>query len=174
MANKYTVKMDKLELKEREATFERLMPTLEKALNVVMERHGKLYARGRQPDGSPQKLNSGDYRRRKRSPGVYAGRQRFTGRLPTVLTGAMHNSRTVKRRARSVIAVYTGQSATGSPGSKRKRIGNARKAAFVRGKGYKFHYLSKQDVEIIDERVAEQMGKMMSRIVSVRKNRALK
>jgi hypothetical protein len=151
---KFEIKMDDLKIDPREFSFEKLKPTLQRAMAEVLADHGRKAGQGKQPDGTAQKANSEEYAARKANPGIKVGSRLIRGEVPTILTSEMTSSRMVETVGNEVRGVFTGGN-------------NAKKARWLDAKGYKIHYFSKQNIKWIEDDVLKALGRAAQRGIKV-------
>jgi len=170
MAEMFTITSDTVRFNSDAFKFDRLVPTIEKALTVIMADHSRKYAAGQAPDGSAQKRYSAAYAAQKaggrvRSRRGLAGNSNLGGSsVPNLkVTGKLLDSRKVSSSGMEVVARFEG--------GHYSRFGSAAAlASDLRRRGFKLHYLSQENQTLIRTRLAPEIEKLTRLAVKVEKS----
>lgn len=152
---KFELSMDELVFDLSQISEQALLPVMKKAMSEILTDHGRKAGSGQQPDGTGQKANSSAYAKRKASPGIRVGGSLKRGHIPTILTGQMYASRQVVTQGFEVLGKFDGEGAI--------------KARSLVKKGYKIHYFSQQNIDAVQQRVADELGVKMDKAITVKR-----
>lgn len=136
--------MDELKIDVSKVRFQALVPSLKKSMLTVLADHARKQGMGQKPDGSAQKENSAEYKKRKASPGIKVGARRLSGGTPTILSGELNSSRQVVVKHDEIQGVFAGQD-------------NNKKARGLHAKGYNVMAFSQQNLDMINKNAAKDL-----------------
>lgn len=169
MAEMFSITSDTIRVNSDAFAFDRLVPTIEKALTVIMADHSRKYAAGQAPDGSAQKKYSRAYAIAKSSGGIRSRRglggsgANPGSSVPNLkVTGKLLDSRKVSSTGNEVVARFEG--------GHYSRFGSAAAlASDLRRRGFKLHYLSQENQTLIRTRLVPEIEKLTRLAIKVEK-----